>query len=90
MKKLIETIRATWSAPDKVKHLFAGAVIAAWTAILWPAAAWILPLVFAAAAGALKELADRMGLGTPDRADFWATLAGGAVVWLAAVVKFLI
>lgn len=89
MKTFINWLRSIWAAQDKVKHLFAGAIVAAWTAILWPAWAWILPPIFAALAGALKELYDSTGRGTVDRGDFYATLAGGVVVWIAVIVRLL-
>lgn len=89
MKKLIDWLRSVWVAPDKLKHIIAGMAVASWTAILWPAWAWILPLVTSALAGALKELYDSTGRGTVDRNDFYATLTGGIVVWLAAIVKLL-
>lgn len=89
MKRLIEWLRSVWAAPDKLKHIIVGMTLAVWSAMLIPSWAWILPLLVAAIAGAVKELYDSTGRGTVDRGDFWATLAGGIVVWFAAVAKLL-
>lgn len=62
---------------DKKAHFFAGAAIAASVAL------YLDPLAGLAAgiiAGALKEVRDRAGFGTPDFKDFLATALGATVV----------
>lgn len=63
--------------PDKQAHFFAGAAIAATVAL------YLNPTLGLAAgilAGLVKEIADRMGYGTPDRWDFLVTALGAFVV----------
>jgi hypothetical protein len=62
---------------DKKMHLFAGAAIAATVALYADPLTGLAAGVFA---GAAKEIADRMGYGTPSWSDFWWTVAGAAVV----------
>lgn len=62
---------------DKQAHFFAGAAIAASVALY---ADPLLGLAAGIIAGALKEVRDRAGFGTPDIWDFIATAAGAAVV----------
>lgn len=63
---------------DKKAHAFAGAAIAA-TVALYTGSAHA-GLLAGIVAGALKELWDRAGHGTPDLKDFLATAAGATVV----------
>ena len=63
---------------DKKAHFWAGAAIAA-TVTLYTASP-VFGIVAAVLIGALKELRDRVGFGTPDLMDFAATAAGSAVV----------
>lgn len=68
---------------DKQAHFFAGAAIAATTAL------YLDPLYGLAAgtlAGAAKELYDRAGYGTPDLKDFIATALGAIVVLPALLI----
>lgn len=68
---------------DKQAHFFAGAAIAASVALyLGPMAGLAAGIL----AGALKEVRDRAGFGTPDIKDFIATAAGAAVVLPALIV----
>lgn len=62
---------------DKQAHFFAGAAIASVVAL------YADPLTGLAAgviAGAVKEIVDRMGYGTPDWWDFIITALGACVV----------
>jgi hypothetical protein len=76
------------SAPDKLLHIIAGMAVASWAAILWPW--WWLPIAAAVLAGAAKEFYDMTGRGTVDAGDFWATVLGGAIVWVIVIVKTFI
>ena len=62
---------------DKQAHFFAGAAIAAVVALYLDPLAGLAAGIFA---GALKEVRDRAGFGTPDFRDFIATAAGALVV----------
>lgn len=63
---------------DKKAHFLAGAAIAGLCAAygVRPRDAFFI----AAFAGAVKEIVDRMGYGTPDKWDFVVTTIGGAFV----------
>ena len=63
---------------DKQAHFWAGAAIAAIVALYTGAP--LLGLAVGVIAGALKELRDRAGHGTPDIRDFLATAAGACAV----------
>lgn len=71
---------------DKQAHFFAGAAIASVVALyadpLYGLAAGIV-------AGALKEIRDRAGFGTPDFKDFIATALGAAVVLPATLFEVM-
>lgn len=62
---------------DKQAHFFAGAAIASVIALYVGPLSGLLAGVVA---GALKELRDRVGRGTPDIWDFVATALGACVV----------
>lgn len=71
---------------DKQAHFFAGAAIASVVAL------HVDPLAGLAAgiiAGALKEVRDRAGFGTPDIKDFIATALGAAVVLPATLIEVM-
>lgn len=62
---------------DKQAHFFAGAAIASVVALyLNPLAGLVVGIL----AGALKEVRDRAGFGTPDSKDFLTTALGATVV----------
>ena len=63
---------------DKKAHFLAGAAIAGLCVAygVRPRDAFFI----AAFAGALKEIVDRMGYGTPDKWDFVVTTIGGTLV----------
>lgn len=62
---------------DKQAHFFAGAAIAATVALYFDPLAGLAAGILA---GAIKEIRDRAGFGTPDAWDFVATAAGACVV----------
>lgn len=71
---------------DKQAHFFAGAAIASAVALyLDPPAGLAAGII----AGALKEVYDRMGYGTPDIRDFIATALGAAVVLPATFIEVM-
>lgn len=62
---------------DKQAHFWAGAAIAASVALYFDPLAGLAAGILA---GALKEIRDRAGFGTPDVKDFLATALGACVV----------
>lgn len=62
---------------DKQAHFWAGAAIASTVALYVSPVAGLAAGIVAAAG---KELVDRMGYGTPDWRDFFATVLGACVV----------
>lgn len=64
--------------PDKAQHLLAGAAIAVSVKSLGGDAS--MALAASTVAGAVKELVDMTGYGTPDARDFIWTVVGGLVV----------
>lgn len=92
MKRLTTWLRKIWSQPDKKTHILAGALVAAltvyvWPTNTWPSISWAFPILAVMVAGILKELYDSTGRGTVDVNDFWATILGGTVVWMAVIIK---
>lgn len=65
-------------AIDKQAHFWAGAAIAATVALY--TANPMLAIASTVAVAVVKEVLDRLGMGTPDFLDFIATAAGSAVV----------
>lgn len=63
---------------DKQAHFWAGAAIAAIVALY--SGSPVIGLVVGVIAGAIKEVRDRAGHGTPDIRDFLATAAGACAV----------
>lgn len=83
---------------DKVKHILVGLVLAHGVAVLYgisvkdpilhPA---VMGLFVTAVVASLKEGWDARGHGTPDRMDYWATVAGGAHgVFIYTIIELLI
>lgn len=75
-------------ALDKQAHFYAGlAICLAVSLFVSP----VIGLAAALVAGALKEIVDHMGFGTPDVWDFVATAVGGAVGFgLILISEFLL
>jgi len=71
---------------DKQAHFWAGAAIAASAALYTNP---LYGLVAGIIAGALKEIRDRAGFGTPDFKDFIATALGAAVVLPATLFEVM-
>lgn len=69
--------------PDKQAHFLAGAAIAATTALYLDP---LYGLIAGIAAGAVKELYDRAGYGTPDFKDFIATALGATIALPATLL----
>ena len=67
---------------DKVAHFFSGGFLAALLMPFGMPTAW----VGVAAAAVLKELWDSTGRGTPDWKDAFATIVGGSVIVIWAVI----
>lgn len=67
---------------DKLLHFLTGYFIA--TILPIPAYAG---LALSAIAGIGKELCDKRGHGTVERADFWYTVAGGVIGAVAIYLK---
>ena len=58
---------------DKAKHFFAGLIIS----FIFSFISLPVGLLVATIAGAVKELYDLTGKGTPEWADFFVTIGGG-------------
>lgn len=71
---------------DKLYHLIAGTVVAAFTyiaaAIVDPALAGTMALLATAVVGAAKEARDSLGYGHVEFMDFVATVIPGLIVFL--------
>lgn len=85
MKKIFSKIMALLNSIgiDKYLHFIAGLIIAALFNITLDMTACIVPVFFAAF---IKEFIDSSGSGTSDWRDAVATLAGGVVIQLFAVL----
>lgn len=85
MKKIWNKIVAFFNAlsADKYLHFIVGLIVAAFFNITLGMTACIVPVFFAAA---IKEAIDSSGSGTSDWRDAVATLAGGAVIQLFAIL----
>jgi hypothetical protein len=89
MKKIIAYLNSI--PKDKWQHFCLGSVIAPWPLLLVGAVAgfWLGLLISIAAVVLIayaKEVWDGKNGGTFDWMDFWATTAGGAVIWLTLVI----
>lgn len=93
MKKIINYLNSI--AKDRYQHYDLGVVIAAVTLVafaLWLGFWWALPISMAAVvmAAKLKERYDAKNGGYFDWTDFVVTCAGGATVWIVAVVLWFV
>lgn len=70
--KLVKSVCAGFKQPDKRKHFIAGLLISLVSGIFFP---W-LGILLGFIAGALKELWDKKGNGTPEWMDFVFTCIG--------------
>lgn len=68
---------------DKVYHLVAGVLV---SLVFWPFFPPIIGFFASVFAGAGKEIRDTMGYGTPEWNDFFATIAGGALVYIVRIL----
>jgi uncharacterized membrane-anchored protein YitT (DUF2179 family) len=72
-------------APDKLKHLAVGFVLSVVGIVLFKIP--VAGLILAGVAGVAKEVYDKVsGKGTPDVYDAVATIAGGAVPFVLAIL----
>jgi hypothetical protein len=61
---------------DKILHFIAGFIIGVFGGVFLAPSYGLMLAIFI---GALKELFDSMGYGTPDVLDFFATVMGGVI-----------
>lgn len=69
---------------DKWFHFIAGLIVAA-ALVIWTGWSWSA-LIAAAAAGVAKEVFDVITTKVYDWKDFVATLCGGVLIWLIALL----
>ena len=69
---------------DKWFHFFAGLIVAA-ALVIWTGWSWSA-LIAAAAIGIAKEVFDIITTKVYDWKDFVATLCGGVLIWLIALL----
>ena len=69
---------------DKWFHFIAGLIVAA-ALVIWTGWCWSA-LIAAAAAGVAKEVFDVITTKVYDWKDFVATLCGGVLIWLIALL----
>ena len=72
--------------PDKIKHFIAGALITTVCLFIGLSSAWTLCIV--AVIGAIKELYDLCGYGTPEVMDLVWTIAGAVPLCLLSFLVF--
>ena len=73
--------------PDKIKHFIAGTLIAA--VCLFSGLSSVCTLCIVTAIGALKELRDLCGYGTPEVTDLVWTIAGAVPMCLLNLLVFV-
>jgi hypothetical protein len=68
---------------DKQLHFYTGATIGSWAMLTVPEKTWynqaIAGIIWSSSAGALKEICDAGGMGTPEFKDFGYTVVGGII-----------